>query len=120
MGRVTNETYDYYIDSALSANFNMLRIWGGAYYTPDYFLEQCDEKGLLIWQDFMFACSSYELDEEFEKNIGIEVRENVRRIRHHACLGLWCGNNEMETQTLDKCWKPSQKQFYDYIKIFEP
>lgn len=59
------------------------------------------------------------LNEAFEENIRVETQENVRRIRHHACLGLWCGNNEMETQTLDRCWKPSQKQFYDYIKLYE-
>ena len=67
----------------------------------------------------MYACSSYELNEAFEENIEAETRDNVRRIRHHACLGLWCGNNEMETQTLDRSWKPSQKQFYDYIKLYE-
>lgn len=59
------------------------------------------------------------MNEAFEENIRVETQENVRRIRHHACLGLWCGNNEMETQTLDRCWKPSQKQFYDYIKLYE-
>lgn len=58
----------------------------------------------------MFACASYELDEAFDKNIREEVRQNVRRLRHHASIGLWCGNNEMETQTLDKCWKPSENR----------
>ncbi|MBP0958723.1 MAG: AAA family ATPase, partial [Oscillospiraceae bacterium] len=76
-----------------------------------------DELGLLVWIDFMFACASYELDDAIEANIRAEVVDNVRRIRHHACLALWCGNNEMETQTLDEAWEPSIKQKYDYIII---
>ena len=84
MGRVTNETYDYYIDSALKANFNMLRIWGGAYYTPDYFLEQCDEKGLLIWQDFMFACLMYPFyEEDFLENVLNEIKYQIMRMKSH-------------------------------------
>lgn len=98
MGRTTNATYDYYIDSALKANFNMLRIWGGAYYAPDYFYEQCDEKGLLIWQDFMFACLMYPFyEEDFTNNVLKEVEYNVNRIKSHPSLCLWGGNNEIET-----------------------
>lgn len=119
LSRVTYERTKKLLSDAAEANHNCIRVWGGGYYPDDFFYDLCDELGLLVWQDFMFACSSYELDEEFEKNITAEVRQNTRRIRHHACLGLWCGNNEMETQVLDKCWQPSQKQFYDYIKIFE-
>lgn len=119
LSRVTYERTRRLLSDAAEANHNCIRVWGGGYYPDDYFYDLCDELGLLVWQDFMFACSSYELDEEFEANISEEVRQNTRRIRHHACLGLWCGNNEMETQVLDKCWQPSQKQFYDYIKIFE-
>ncbi len=119
LSRVTYERTKKLLSDAAEANHNCIRIWGGGYYPDDYFYDLCDELGLLVWQDFMFACSSYELDEAFEANISEEVRQNTRRIRHHACLGLWCGNNEMETQVLDKVWEPSQKQFYDYIKIFE-
>ena len=119
LSRVTYERTKKLLTDAAEANHNCIRVWGGGYYPDDFFYDLCDELGLLVWQDFMFACSSYELDEEFEQNITMEVRDNIRRIRHHACLGLWCGNNEMETQVLDKCWQPSQKQFYDYIKIFE-
>ena len=119
LSRVTYERTRSLLEDAAAAHHNCIRVWGGGYYPDDYFYDICDELGLLVWQDFMFACSSYELDEEFERNISEEVRQNVKRIRHHACLGLWCGNNEMETQVLDKCWEPSQKQFYDYIKIFE-
>lgn len=102
-----------------AANYNSIRVWGGGYYPEDDFYDLCDEFGLVVWQDFMFACSSYELDDAFDQNIREEIRQNIRRIRHHACLGLWCGNNEMETQTLDGCWKPSAKQKSDYTKIFE-
>lgn len=98
MGRTTNATYDHYIDSALKANFNMLRIWGGAYYAPDYFYEQCDEKGLLIWQDFMFACLMYPFyEDDFRNNVLKEIEYNVNRIKSHPSLCLWGGNNEIET-----------------------
>lgn len=119
LSRVTKERTRKLLTACKAANHNCIRVWGGGYYPDDFFYDLCDELGLLVWQDFMFACSSYELDDEFEENIRMEIIENVRRIRHHACLGLWCGNNEMEAQVLDKAWKPSQKQFYDYIKIFE-
>ena len=119
LSRVTPERTRRLLEDAAAANHNCIRVWGGGYYPDDWFFDICDELGLIVWQDFMFACASYELDADFERNISAEIRDNVRRIRHHACLGLWCGNNEMETQTLDKCWKPSQKQFYDYIKLFE-
>lgn len=117
--RVTKERTRKLLEDAAWANHNCIRVWGGGYYPEDFFFDICDELGLVVWQDFMFACASYELDDAFEANIRREVVDNVRRIRHHACLGLWCGNNEMETQTLDKAWKPSIKQKYDYIKIFE-
>lgn len=104
---------------AAAANHNCIRVWGGGYYPDDWFYDLCDELGLLVWQDFMFSCASYELDQAFEENISREIVDNVRRIRHHACLGLWCGNNEMEDQTMKGDWNPSIKQRYDYIKIFE-
>lgn len=117
--RITQHRTRKLLEDCVAVNYNSIRVWGGGYYLDDYFYDICDELGLVVWQDFMFACASYELDDEWEANIIEEIRENVRRIRHHACLGLWCGNNEMETQTLDKAWKPSVKQKYDYIKIFE-
>ncbi|HHW21292.1 MAG TPA: hypothetical protein GXX26_00200 [Clostridiaceae bacterium] len=76
------------IRSCVEANFNCLRVWGGGYYPEDYFFDLCDEYGLLVWQDLMFACNVYVLTSEFEKNISEEVRDNIRRIRHHACLAL--------------------------------
>ncbi len=119
LSRVTPERTRRLLEDAVAANHNCIRVWGGGYYPDDWFFDICDELGLIVWQDFMFACASYELDADFARNIRAEIRDNVRRIRHHACLGLWCGNNEMETQTLDGAWKPSIKQKYDYIKIFE-
>lgn len=119
LSRVTKERTRKLLEEAAEAHHNCIRVWGGGYYPDDWFFDACDELGLIVWQDFMFACASYELDDDFERNVSAEIRDNVRRIRHHACLGLWCGNNEMETQTLDKAWKPSVKQKYDYIKLYE-
>ncbi len=97
MGRVTDDTYDKYIDYAIEANFNTIRVWGGAYYGSDYFYNRCDEKGILVWQDFMFACLMYPFyDKNFEMNVLDEVRYNVKRIKSHPSLALWCGNNEVE------------------------
>ena len=117
--RITPERTRRLLEDAAAANYNCIRVWGGGYYPDDWFFDICDELGLIVWQDFMFACASYELDDDFERNISAEIQDNVRRIRHHACLGLWCGNNEMETQTLDGAWQPSVKQKCDYVKIFE-
>ncbi|MFI3212663.1 MAG: glycoside hydrolase family 2 protein, partial [Eubacteriales bacterium] len=107
------------LQDCVEANYNSIRVWGGGYFPDDYFYDLCDEMGLVIWQDFLYACASYELDDAFEANIIQETIDNVRRIRHHACLGLWCGNNEMEEQVLTKAWTPSAKQKYDYIKMYE-
>ncbi len=116
MGRVTNEIYDYYIDSALKANFNMLRIWGGAYYPSEYFFEQCDEKGLLLWQDFMFACLMYPFyEEDFLNNVLKEIEYNVKRIKSHPSLCLWCGNNEVETMF---AYMPETMKIVQWYKKF--
>lgn len=117
--RITPERTRRLLEDAVAANHNCIRVWGGGYYPDDWFFDICDELGLIVWQDFMFACASYELDDAFARNFSAEIRDNVRRLRHHACLGIWCGNNEMETQTLDGAWQPSIKQKCDYIKIFE-
>ncbi|MGM0921372.1 MAG: beta-mannosidase [Bacillota bacterium] len=96
---VTNVTYDRYkheILSAVESNMNMLRVWGGGIYENDEFYDLCDEYGILVWQDFMFACSMYPGDEAFLQNVKIEAEENVKRLRNHPSLALWCGNNEMD------------------------
>ncbi len=119
LGRVHEKRTRKLLENAVWANHNCIRVWGGGYYPDDYFFDFCDELGLIVWQDFMYACASYELDDEFEANITQETIDNVRRIRHHACLGLWCGNNEMELQILEGIWNSTAKQKYDYIKLYE-
>jgi len=95
--RITDEHLEHLIRSAAEANMNMLRVWGGGFYEDDRFYDLCDRYGILVWQDFVFSCSTYPLDEEkFLENVQAEVVENVRRLRHRASLALWCGNNEME------------------------
>ncbi len=135
--RVNKQRTEMLLKDAAEAHYNSIRIWGGGYYLDDFFYDLCDEYGLLVWQDFMFACASYELNGEFEQNLREEFVEVVRRLRHHASIGLWCGNNEMETEILEDHWegefngilpgtqgiasvhKASNKQFYDYIKLYE-
>ena len=101
------------------ANFNCVRVWGGGYYPEDWFFDLCDELGLMVWQDFMFACSVYELTPEFEANIRQEMIENVKRIRHHASLALWCGNNEMEMFVASGTWVTKKTEVRDYLFMYE-
>lgn len=93
---ITKEKISYLLRAAIKSNFNTIRVWGGGYYPSDTFYEMCDEYGIVVWQDFMFACNAYELTDTFGRNITAEVIDNVKRVRHHACLGLLCGNNEIE------------------------
>ena len=95
--RVTLEDYKKVIKDAVDANMNMLRVWAGGIYENDAFYKICDENGIMVWQDFMFACSMYPGDEEFLNNIKQEAIENVVRLRNHPSIALWCGNNEMNT-----------------------
>ena len=94
-GRITRAAVRDLLQSAVDANMNMIRVWGGGRYEPDWFYDMCDELGLMVWQDFMFSCNHYPCDETFLGNVREEVRENVLRLNHHACLSLWCGDNEM-------------------------
>jgi beta-mannosidase len=84
------------IRDCIAAHFNCIRVWGGGIYPEDYFFDLCDEFGIIVWQDFMFACSVYPSDREFINNIEQELADNIKRIRNHPSLGLWCGNNESE------------------------
>ncbi len=103
--RVSHAQIDHLLGSAVAANHNMLRIWGGGYYEDEYLYDLCDRLGLLVWQDFMFACAIYPLNEPpMLASIEREVRQQVARLRHRACLALWCGNNEMETAWVDWGW----------------
>ncbi|MCK9548606.1 MAG: glycoside hydrolase family 2 protein [Sphaerochaeta sp.] len=92
--RLTEERYEQLLQSAVDANMNMLRVWGGGMYEKEIFYDLCDEKGLLIWQDCMFSCSMYPANEEFLENVEAEIRYQVDRLAHRASLALWCGNNE--------------------------
>ncbi|MDP3263898.1 MAG: glycoside hydrolase family 2 protein [Tabrizicola sp.] len=94
-GRITVEGVRGLLQSAVDANMNMLRIWGGGRYEPDWFYDLCDEMGLMVWQDFMFACHLYPSTSEFLAEVDAEVRDVVARINHHACLAVWCGDNEL-------------------------
>ena len=102
-----------------TANFNSIRVWGGGLYPEDYFFDICDELGLVVWQDFMFACANYRLTRAFEDNILTELKENIRRLRHHASLGLWCGNNEMEMFVGQGTWGAKNEIKSDYEKMYE-
>ncbi len=93
--RITPEAVRDVLESAVFANMNMIRVWGGGQYEPDWFYEMCDELGLLIWHDFMFACMPYPSDEPFLQSIREEATQQVRRLQHHACIALWCGDNEV-------------------------
>jgi len=94
--RASPAQYEHLVASAAAANMNMLRVWGGGIYEQDCFYDLCDRYGLCVWQDFMFACSAYPSDPAFLENVRHEAEQNVKRLRHHACLALWCGNNEIE------------------------
>jgi len=94
--QVTRDRYDYLLNKAKEANMNMLRIWGGGVYESEDFYDLCDEKGIMVWQDFMFACAEYPEEDWFLEECRKEAEEVVRRLRNHACLAIWCGNNENE------------------------
>lgn len=94
--RVSREKYEKHVLDAKNVNMNMIRVWGGGVYEDDYFYDLCDENGILIWQDFMFACSTYPADEAFLANIRQEAIDNVERLRNHCSIALWCGNNECQ------------------------
>jgi len=115
--RVGVKDYRHLLESAQSAHMNMLRVWGGGFYENDIFYDLCDELGLLVWQDFMFACSQYPGDKKFLENVGGEAVENIRRLRHRPSLALWCGNNEMESGMTEWGWKPpaGSKQAYNAL-----
>lgn len=119
LGRITPDTTRQLLMRAARANYNCIRVWGGGYYPDDWFYDACDELGLIVWQDFMFACASYDLTEDFEEEIEEEFSDNIIRLRNHASLGLLCGNNECETFTKSREWTSKQSEVHDYIVIFE-
>ena len=118
---ITKEKVEHLIKSSVRANYNCLRVWGGGYYPSDEFYELCNQNGLIVWQDLMFACNIYDVTEEFADNIVQEAIDNAARLRHHPCLGIWCGNNEIESAWHH--WANFQDHSpylrADYIKQFE-
>ena len=92
--RQTREVYQDLLESAITANMNMIRVWGGGQYEAEYFYELCDKLGLLVWQDMMFACSQYPSTDGFLTNVNEELEYQIKRLKSHASVALWCGDNE--------------------------
>ncbi|HDR52237.1 MAG TPA: glycoside hydrolase family 2 protein, partial [Mariniphaga anaerophila] len=125
--RVTDENYRTMIETAKNSNMNMLRVWGGGVYEEDIFYDLCDENGILVWQDFMFACAMFPNNEPFLENIRHEAIDNVKRLRNHPSIALWCGNNEILTAWNTWGWKGiaerqgddvPEKVWQAYVDIF--
>jgi beta-mannosidase len=115
------------LKDAASVGMNMLRVWGGGIYEDDRFYEICDSLGIMVWQDFMFACAMYPIEKDFIDNVQEEVTQQVKRLRNHPCLVLWCGNNESDVAWKNWGW---QKQYgissedstrirNGYVKLFQ-
>ena len=121
---VNSERYERLFRDIKEANMNMIRVWGGGVYEDDLFYDLADENGILIWQDFMFACTTYPADAAFLQRVAEEAEYNIRRLRNHPCLAMWCGNNEIQEGIKYWGW---QKRFSpevyarfwpDYEKLF--
>lgn len=121
---MTTERYQALFRNIKEANMNMVRVWGGGTYEDNRFYDLADENGILIWQDFMFACTVYPADPTFLKRVEQEADYNIKRLRNHACLAMWCGNNEILEGLKFWGWKPRfapevYEQFYrNYDKLF--
>ena len=124
--RVSDSTYHALVENAKRANMNMLRIWGGGVYPDEAFYEACDANGILVWQDFMFACAMYPGDKAFVENVKQEAIYQINRLQNHASLAIWCGNNENDEGWHNWGWQKqhkysksdSTKIWNDYKKVF--
>jgi beta-mannosidase len=117
--RVTPERLRQYVKDAAAVNMNMLRFWGGGYYEEDSLYDACDETGICVWADFKFACASYPaFDEKFVQNVCLEARDNLKRLRHHPCIAVWCGNNEISLLVKDD-WSLVSMGRDGYEKLFK-
>ncbi|MEZ4829299.1 MAG: glycoside hydrolase family 2 protein [Bacteroidia bacterium] len=136
---VTTQQYRRVIKDAVDAHMNMLRVWGGAIYENDEFYNLCDENGILIWQDFMFACAMYPASDAFIENVKQEAIDNIKRLRNHPCLAMYCGNNEnltawhkwnwqtthnLSPEDSAELWRGYERVFYEVlpeaIKTYDP
>lgn len=107
--RVTHQMYVNVINTAKTSNMNMLRVWGGGIYENDEFYHLCDEAGILVWQDFMFACAMFPGDQAFLDNVKAEAEDNIKRLRNHPSLAIWCGNNEILAAWFGWGWKKQEE-----------
>jgi beta-mannosidase len=123
--KVSVEHYKKLLSDVVETNMNMLRVWGGGIYENDIFYDLCDEKGILIWQDFMFACAMYPGDKAFLKNVKEEAEQQVKRLRNHSSIALWCGNNENAEGWKRWGWQANrgerekQELWNDYLALFD-
>jgi len=118
--RMTRKTYADLLGSAAAANMNMMRVWGGGIYEQDCFYDLCDELGICVWQDCMFACSMYpSFNKEWMANVKMEIEQNVRRVRTRASLALICGNNELEQGLVGDEWAEWKMSWKDYGALFD-
>ena len=114
--RVSDDQYRHVLTSAQQAHMNMIRVWGGGIYEDDIFYDLCDSLGLMVWQDFMFACAMYPGFPGFLQNVRLEAEDNLKRLRNHPSIALWCGNNE--SIMMWKKWKKNEiKDRWDGDKI---
>ena len=114
--RISDAYLEMLLQSAVAAHMNMLRVWGGGLYEEERFYNLCDRYGLLVWQDFTFACGIYPADDAFLANVKVEAEQNVRRLRHRTSLALWCGNNEMEQGWVDWGWNKPGDAYNQHLK----
>jgi len=123
--RVSPEHYENLLNDVVDANMNMLRVWGGGIYENDIFYQLCDEKGILVWQDFMFACAMYPGDDAFLKNVKQEAINQVKRLRNYASIALWAGNNESSEGWHRWGWQNGKTEeqkkeiWSNYLKVFD-
>ena len=118
--RLKKEDYKSLIQSAVNVNMNTLRVWGGGIYEPELFYNLCDELGILVWQDFMFACSLYPANKKFINSVEKEASYQIQRLKSHACIILWCGNNEVADAWFNWGWKEKLPDdlWNDYKTLF--
>jgi beta-mannosidase len=116
---LTRADYARDLSSAAVAHMNMIRVWGGGIYESEDFYDLCDELGLMVWQDFMFACTLYPADAAFIASSRLEAEQQIRRLRHRACLALWCGNNEVWGNNVHELMDPEKTALRsDYERLF--